>query len=464
MSARSVGRLKFQRSSCADILARMTPQAAAPAVETLPRRLTLLDATSVVIGTMIGSAIFLVPNTIAQNVPSAPLILAIWILAGILSLFGALAYAELGAMMPATGGQYVYLREAWGPLWAFLCGWTFFLAARSGATAAVAAGFSIYLAQFIPMSAPLSRIVAAALILLLTWVNYRGVKLGAAVQNTFTALKVLGLALLIGGTLVNGQIEPWSQHSQTSDVTASGFAGAFIACIWAYNGWFAVSLIGGEIKEPQRNLPRALLLGTTFVTCVYVLANIGYLRTLTIPEIAGSERVAAVAAARSLGSVGSIFVALTILASTFGTTNGNVMTAPRLYFAQARDGLFFRRFGDIHPAFKTPHISILGQGIWASVLALTGSYTQLVSYAVFTFWIFYGLTVAGLLVIRHRHPDAPRPYKMFGYPVTPLLFAAVSVAVVLSAIVSSPATSAMGFAILAAGVPAYYLWRRAGDS
>ena len=267
----------------------MTPQAAAPAVETLPRRLTLLDATNVVIGTMIGSAIFLVPGIITQNVPSAPLILAIWVLAGILSLFGALAYAELGAMMPATGGQYVYLREAWGPLWAFLCGWTFFLAARSGATAAVAAGFSIYLAQFVPMSTAVSRIVAATLILLLTWVNYRGVKLGAAVQNTFTALKVLGLALLIGGTLMNGRYEPWSQHSQTSSVTASSFAAAFIACIWAYNGWFAVSLIGGEIKEPQRNLPRALLLGTTFVTCVYVLANIGYLRTLTIAEIASSE-------------------------------------------------------------------------------------------------------------------------------------------------------------------------------
>jgi basic amino acid/polyamine antiporter, APA family len=442
----------------------MTPQAAASVVETLPRRLTLLDATNVVIGTMIGSAIFLVPAVIAQNVPSAPIILAIWILAGILSLFGALAYAELGAMMPATGGQYVYLREAWGPLWAFLCGWTFFLAARSGATAAVAAGFSIYLAQFVPMSTAVSRIVAATLILLLTWVNYRGVKLGAAVQNTFTALKVLGLALLIGGTLMNGQYEPWSQHSQASNVTASSFATAFIACIWAYNGWFAVSLIGGEVKEPQRNLPRALLLGTMFVTCVYVLANIGYLRTLTIPEIAGSERVAAAAAGRSLGSVGSIFVALTILASTFGTTNGNVMTAPRLYFAQARDGLFFRRFGDIHPAFKTPHISILGQGIWASVLALTGSYTQLVSYAVFTFWIFYGMTVAGLLVIRHRHPDAPRPYKMFGYPVTPVLFAAVSVGVVLSAVLSSPTTSAIGFAILAAGVPAYYLWRRASGS
>lgn len=428
--------------------------------EGLPRTLGLLDATNVVVGTMIGSAIFLVPNTIAQNVPSAPLILTIWILAGLLSLFGALAYAELGAMMPSTGGQYVYLREAWGPLWGFLCGWTFFLAARSGATAAVAAGFAIYLSQFFPMPLAMSRAVAATLILVLTLVNYRGVRLGAIVQNTFTILKVLGLVMLIGSTLVSGEHTVSQEREHLPSVTPSQLASAMIACIWAYNGWFAVSLIGGEIKEPQRNLPRALIIGTGFVTCVYLLANVGYLRTLTIAEIAGSERVAATAAARTMGSIGSSFVALTILVSTFGTTNGNMMTAPRLYFAQARDGLFFRSFGEVHPVFKTPHISILGQGIWASVLALTGSYTQLVSYAMFTFWIFYGMTVAGLLVLRYRRPGAPRPYRMFGHPATPLVFVAVAAWLVISALVSSPTTSAIGIFILATGVPAYYLWRR----
>jgi len=222
----------------------------------------------------------------------------------------------------------------------------------------------------------------------------------------------------------------------------------------------AQPLAVGEIKDPQRNLPRSIILGTAVVTLVYLLANIGYLRTLTIAEIAGTERVAATAAARTMGSIGSAFVALTILVSTFGTTNGNIMTAPRICFAQARDGLFFRRFGDIHPAFETPHISILGQGIWAAILALTGSYSQLVSYAMFTFWIFYGMTVAGLIVLRRKCPDAPCPYRMFGYPVTPVLFVGIAGWVVIFAFISSPLTSTIGLSILLTGVPAYYVWRR----
>jgi basic amino acid/polyamine antiporter, APA family len=437
------------------------PVAATTTTDGLPRRLGLLDATNIVVGTMIGSAIFLVPNTIAQNVPSVPLMLGIWVLAGIVSLFGALAYAELGAMMPATGGQYVYLREAWGPLWGFLCGWTFFLVARSGATAAVAAGFSIYLSQFIPMPVAYERMVAAALILLLTFVNYRGVRLGAAVQNILTTMKVLGLVVLIGSTLIGGQQDLSAAPVQPAAISLANVATAMIACMWAYNGWFALSTIAGEVREPQRNLPRALMSGVAFVIVVYLLANIGYLKTLTITEIAGSPRVAATAAERTLGSVGSAFVALTILVSTFATTNGNMMTTPRLYFAQARDGLFFRSFGGVHPAFKTPHISILGQGVWAAVLALTGSYLQLVSYATFTFWIFYGMTVAGLIVLRRRQPDTPRPYRMFGYPATPILFVVVAVWIVVSAVISAPRTSGVGILILAAGVPAYYLWRRA---
>lgn len=428
--------------------------------DTLPRRLGLIDATAIVAGTMIGSGIFLVPGIVAQNVPSGPLILAIWLVAGALSLFGALAYAELGAMMPETGGQYVYLREAWGPLWGFLCGWTFFLAARSGGTAAVAAGFSIYFAQFVPMSQASARMTAAGLILLLTWVNYRGVTLGAAVQNTFTGLKVLGLAILIASCFTGGEQQILQAPEPAPAISAGAIGAAMIACIWAYNGWFAVNLIGGEIKEPQRNLPRALFAGTAFVTGIYLLANVGYLKALTIAEIGGAERVAAAAAGRSLGSAGAAMVALTILVSTFATVNGNVMTAPRMYFAQARDGLFFARFGDIHPVFLTPHMALAGQGIWAAVLALTGSYAQLVSYSVFTFWIFYGMTVGGLIVLRRKRPDAPRPYRMPGYPVTAIVFVALAGWVTVSAVVSSPATSAAGIAILLAGVPAYYLWKR----
>ncbi len=363
-------------------------------------------------------------------------------------------------MMPATGGQYVYLRTAWGPLWGFLCGWTFFLAARSGGTASLAAAFSIYLAQFIPMPSAYSRMVAAALILFLTFVNYRGVRLGATVLNIFTALKVVGLVTLIIGTLTMGEQDVFQEPVQSAPVSVAGLASAIVACMWAYNGWFAVSLIAGEVKDPQRNLPRALMIGTTFVIGVYFLANVGYLKSLTVPEIAGSTRVGATAAERVMGGIGSTFVALTILVSTFGTANATIMAAPRLYFAQARDGLFFRSFARIHPAFQTPHISILGQGIWAAILALTGSYQQLIAYASFTFWIFYGMTVAGLIVLRQKQPDAPRPYRMFGYPATAILFVVMAGWMVVSAVISSPRTSAIGTLILASGVPAYYLWRR----
>ena len=438
----------------------MSAPAAIAVQRELPRRLGLLDSTSIVVGTMIGSAIFLVPNIIAQNVPSAPAILLLWILAGVLSLFGALAYAELGAMMPATGGQYVYLREAWGPSWAFLCGWTFFLAARSGATASAAAGFAIYVAYFVPMGPATSRILAAFLILALTLVNYRGVRFGAAVQNVFTFLKVLGLMVLIGSTL---GVAP--NHGPTASAPYAGFSvahfgTALVACLWAYNGWFTISLVGGEIRNPQRNLPRSIVLGTVLVTLVYALANWGYLRTMSLAEIAGADRVAAAAASRTMGGVGAAFVALIIVISTLATTNANTLTGSRLYFAQARDGLWFRRFGEIHPAFETPHIALVGQGIWTAILALSGSYLQLISYATITFWIFYAMTIAGLMMLRRKSPAALRPYRMFGYPVTAVLFLAVSGGVVISACISAPAPSAAGIFIVASGVPAYYLWRR----
>jgi APA family basic amino acid/polyamine antiporter len=437
----------------------MVPQTANAPPPDLPRRLGLLDSTSIVIGTMIGSAIFLVPNTIAQNIHSVPMTLAMWLLAGVMSMFGALAYAELGAMMPASGGQYVYLREAWGPLWGFLCGWAFFLVARSGATAAIAAGFATYFSQFVPMSPAASRGLAAALILALTLVNYRGVRLGAAVQNAFTSLKLLGLLLLIGSTIPGSEHALSQQAAQPSDLSAAQFGAAMVACIFSYNGWLAIGLVGGEIKDPQRNLPRAIILGVTVVTLVYLLTNIGYLRTLTIAEIASTDRVAAATATRTMGTIGSTIVALTILVSTFGAANSTVMTGPRLYFAQARDGLFFGPFGKVHPAFETPHISLVGSGIWSAILALTGSYSQLVSYATFMFWILYGVTVAGLIVLRRTCPDAPRPYRMFGYPITPVLFIGTAGGVAIFGFISAPLTSTIGLLILAAGVPAYYFWR-----
>jgi basic amino acid/polyamine antiporter, APA family len=361
--------------------------------------------------------------------------------------------------MPASGGQYVYLREAWGSLWGFLCGWSFFLVARSGATAAVAAGFATYFSQFVPMSAAASRGLAAVLILALTLVNYRGVRLSARVQNVFTTLKLLGLLVLIGSAFLGSGPVLSQQLVQAQDLSASQFGSAMIACIFSYNGWLAIGMVGGEIKDPQRNLPRAIILGVAVVTMVYILTNIAYFRTLTVSEIAGTERVAEAAATRTMGTTGSTLVALTILVSTFGATNSTIMSGSRIYFAQARDGLFFKPFGNIHPAFETPHISLLGSGIWSAILALTGSYSQLVSYATCTFWILYGVTVAGVMALRRRQPDAVRPYRMFGYPVTPVLFIVVAGGVVIFSFLSAPLASTIGLSILIAGVPAYYAWR-----
>jgi basic amino acid/polyamine antiporter, APA family len=424
----------------------------------LPRKLGLFDSTAIVIGTMVGSAIFLVPNSIAQNLPSAPMILLVWVIAGLLSALGALAYAELGAMMPVTGGQYVFLRESFGPMGGFLCGWSFFLAARSGGIAVVAVGFSIYLSYFVPLTPLLSKLVSVGLILFLSWVNYRGIRVGATVQNIFTSLKVLGLALLIGSAFLS-PAHAASPAPAAAPFSLSQFGVAMIACLWAYNGWFAISLVAGEVRNPQRNLPLSLMLGVTAVIALYLLANLGYLRVFTIPEIAASERVASATAQLTMGHVGAVLVSLTILTSMFGTTNGNIMTASRLYFAQARDGLFFEQFGFVHPRFETPAVSILGQGIWSSLLAVSGSYEVLFSYSTFTFWIFYAMTVAGVLILRRKYPDMPRPYKMWGYPVTPLIFVAVATWFVANTLISRPGPSLIGLAMIASGVPAYYAWR-----
>jgi APA family basic amino acid/polyamine antiporter len=424
----------------------------------LPRKLGLFDSTSIVIGTMVGSAIFLVPGSIAQSLPSAPMILGVWVIAGVLSLLGALAYAELGAMMPATGGQYVFLRESFGPMGGFLCGWSFFLTARSGGIAVVAVGFSIYLSYFVPLTPLLSKLVSVGLILFLSWVNYRGIRVGATVQNLFTSLKVLGLAVLIGSAFLS----PAHAASATAPAAFSlnHFGVAMIAGLWAYNGWFAISLVAGEVRNPQRNLPLSLMLGVTAVIALYLLANLSYLRLLTIPEIATTERVASATAQLTMGHLGAVLVSLTILISMFGTINGNVMTASRLYFAQARDGLFFEKFGYVDPQFETPAVSILGQGIWSSLLALSGSYEVLFSYSTFTFWIFYAMTVAGVLILRRKFPNMPRPYKMWGYPVTPLVFVAVATWFVANTLISRPGPSLIGLAMIASGVPAYYVWRR----
>src|SRR5437667_5066997 len=431
-------------------------------VTVLPRKLGLVDATAIVIGDVVGTAIFLVPNSVAQNLPSAAMVLAVWVVTGVLSFFGALAYAELGAMIPSTGGQYVFLRECYGPLWGFLCGWSFILAIYSGADATLAVGFATYLSYFVPLTPLLFKLTAVALIAVLTWINCRGVELGAATQRIVTLLSLSGLVAIIGSALASRQSAPVEWSLPASGLPWSRFGVAMIACLWAYEGWSAVSFVAGEIREPQRNLPRALGLGVTIIVALYVLANVAYLKILPIPTIASTERVAATMAERTMGPLGAALVSLTVLLSTAGCANAGTMTGPRIYFAQARDGLFFERIGSVHPRFQTPAVSILVQGIVTAILALSGSYEKLFSYVTFVAWVFYGLTVVGVLVLRRKRPDLPRPYKMWGYPVTPVLFAAIALGFVLNTLITTPGPSLKGIAIVASGVPVYYVWRWKG--
>jgi APA family basic amino acid/polyamine antiporter len=430
-----------------------------PSATELPRKLGLVDSAAIVVGTIIGSGIFLVPNLVARNLPSPGWIIGVWIFTGVLSFFGALAYAELGAMMPATGGQYVYLREAYGPLWAFLCGWTYFFVILSAAIGWLAISFANYLGYFVALTPALSKAVAVGLIAAVTLVNYRGVTAGAAVQNVFTLMKVGGLAVLIASAFLAGRPAAVVTAPAAGEISVGHFGVAMISCVLAYDGWVAISFVAGEVKNPKRNLLLAPVLGLSLAVGIYVLANAAYLRVLSVAEIAATDRVGALAAERAMGPWGGSFVAVTILMSIAGAINGWAMTAPRIYFAQARDGLFFRRFAEIHPRYQTPGFSILIFGAWSALLALTGTYENLASYAMFAAWIFYGLTSMGVLVLRRKFPDRPRPYRMTGYPVTLFLFAAVALGFVINTFIATPVPAAVGTLLIAAGVPAYWVWK-----
>ena len=427
-------------------------------MDQLLRKLGLLDATLIIIGIVIGSGIFLLPNVIARNLPSRGAILAVWIVAGILSAFGALAYAELGAMMPATGGQYVYLREAYGPCCAFLCGWVFVLAVLPGGIAFLAVGFSIYLDHFIPLTPPMRTAVSLFLVAALSAINYIGVEQGAWIQRVFTTAKIAGLVIVIGAAALYTQ-GPTDAQAAAQPLSYTGIGVAMAACLMAYNGWSYVSFVAGEVKNPQRNLPASLLLAMIAVIILYLSANLAYMNVMTVPEIAATERVGSAVAERTMGSIGATILSAVVLLSVIGAINGNILTAARIPFAQARDGMFFRRFGQVHPRFKTPAFAIVAQAIWSGLLILTGSYETLFSYSILSAWVFYALSVAAVWVLRRKLPDLPRPYKMWGYPFTLIVFLIVSVWFMADALITQTKPSMMAAAIAAAGVPFYLIWR-----
>ena len=428
----------------------------------LARSLSLLDSIAIVIGVVIGGGIFLVPNLIARSLPSATSILGVWVFAGVVSFFGALACAELGAALPATGGQYAFLREEYGPLGGFLCGWSMFLVARTAQVAWLAVTMTLYVSYFVPLSAPLAKLLGLAIIALFTVINYCGVTAGALVQKAFTLAKVAGLAILIGGAFLLPHASAPPSPALTVPFSLGSFGVALIACLLAYDGWVQMTFVAGEIRDPKRNILLALSIGVAACILLYVLANFAYLRVLTIPEIAASDHVGATMAERILGPWGGKLVSLIIMLSIAGALNGCFLTTPRIYFAQARDGLFFKAFGEVHPRFGTPAYAIAAQALWAAILLISGSYEWLMDYAMFAIWLSYAAMVAGVIVLRRQRPHLPRPYRMWGYPYTALIFVSIAVLFLVNTLLNRPLPSLIGLALIAAGIPVYYLFVRRG--
>jgi basic amino acid/polyamine antiporter, APA family len=422
-----------------------------------------------VIGTVIGSGIFLVPGGVLRQAGGhAGPALLVWVVGGGLSLLGALAYGELGAMNPAAGGLYVYLRDAFGPLTAFLYGWTFFLVIATGSAATLAVASSAYLQQFVPLGPIGQKATAVALLAIVAAINVRSTRGSADVQNWTTAIKV-GALVTMSVVLVASSgsgarpTTPFWPPAFTSEI-ASGMGLGMIGVLWAYEGWQYVTFSAGEATNPQRTFPRAIVAGTASLIGIYLFANIGYLAALGPDGVAASDRVAAEAVSSVAGGVAGKLIAAAILVSIFSATNGLTISAPRVYYAMARDGLFFRRLAAVHPRYGTPAASIVAGTAWAMVLAVSGTFEQLLTYVVFVGWIFYGLGAACVFALRRARPDAARPFRVPGYPWTPLLFIVAAAALVANTIATQPGRAAVGIGVVLLGLPVYFVWRkRDGD-
>ena len=431
----------------------------------LRRSLGFTDLLLITIGTVIGSGIYLVPSSVLRQTGGhTGLAFAVWAVAGFLSLLGALTYAELGAMKPEAGGLYAYLRDAFGPLPAFLYGWASFLVIASGSIAALAVAFANYLGPLLPFSVP-GWLISVVTIIVVATLNVRGTRGSATVQNWTTGAK-FGVLLILSVILTlwgNGGAGIVTTPIETPNVSlAAGFGAAMIGVLWAYEGWQYVTFSAGEARDPPRTFPRAISIATFLLIVLYLAANLGYVRALGPVAAANSPRVAADAVGTIFGPVASVIVTALILVSIFSALNGLLLTTPRMYFAMARDGLFFKRLTAVHPKFGTPAIAIITLTAWSVALAASGTFTQLLTYAVFTGWIFYALGSLAVMALRRSEPNAVRPFRVPGYPLTPLLFFVAAVALVLNTIVTQPVIASIGLGFVALGAPAFFIWRARG--
>ena len=452
----------------------------------LVRGLTLTDTTALVVGTVIGTGVFIKSAIMAQDAGSPLLVLAAWVAAGLLSLAGALSYAELGAMLPQAGGEYVYLRQSYGQLAAFLFGWMRFVVAGSGSIAILGVGFATFLSAIVPMGTAwtettynalgrtmhwqfgLTQVVAIAAIVFFAIINCLTVVVGGRVQTALTVLKVAGIAIVVLGIAVWSKTADWAHLAAPSSAPSGGAAAfglAMLAALWAYDGWNNMPMAAGEVKDPERTLPRALIGGMIVVVGVYLAVNLAYFHALPVNDIAtadASRPVATRAAQTFLGPLATQVVTLAIMVSILGALNGAILTAARVPFAMARDGLFFPALGGLSRRTHAPVASLLVMAAWASVLAMLGTFDQLTNYVVFAGWIFYALTTASVFVLRRTMPDAPRSYRTIGYPFTPLVFVLAGIWLLYNTLAtpSSRAEAVVGLALIVLGLPLYAWFRR----
>lgn len=456
----------------------------------LLRALTLSDAVAMVIGSVIGTGVFLKTALMAQQLGSPVLVLLAWLAAGVLSLAGALAYSELGAMFPQPGGEYVYLGKAYGDAPAFLYGWMQFAVAGAGGMAAISVGFAIFLSALVPMGSAwvertfhlfgqqvhwqfgMPQVVAVTAIVVLSAINCVGVVAGGRLQAVLTAAKLLGIAIIVVGVFFFAQGASWS-HLTASGGTGSvggvqAFGAAMMAALWAYNGWYLLPVVAGEVREPQRNLPRGLIFGMLAVMATYLLANLAYFYALPMNEVVTANStahpdalpVAAKAAQAFLGPTGTAFISIAFVVSTLGALNGCIMGQARIPFAMARDGLFIRRVGTVSVKRFAPVWAIIAQSSWGCVLALSGTFDQITTYTMFALWVFFGVTVSAVFVLRKKMPDVERPYKTLGYPFVPILFILVAAWLVINTILTNPVESAIGLILITLGLPVYAYFKR----
>lgn len=451
----------------------------------LLRVLGLREGIAIHMGNIIGTGIFIVPATIAAHLMAMGPIVLVWTVAGMLSLFGALSLAELSAVLPQAGGPYIYLRESFGRVWGFLFSWNDFFINKAGSAAAIGVGFATFLGYFFPVFDPKIKffefpihfpglsfevglgwvqLVAILAIGFVTLVNVRGVQFGGWVMNIFTSAKVIALvglifAVVFSGTGSGSNFLPWWPEHWSSNLTA-GFGLALISALWAYDGWIDVTLAAGEFRNPERDVPLSLFMGTVSIIILYIAANFAFAYVIPLQAMTGSSRIAADVASTVLGPAGASLIVFGILCSAFGTTNGMLLVGPRSMYAAGADGAIAKSFGRVHPRYHSPYVSIIVLGIWSSLLTLSGSYEQITSYVVFGSWFFYGLTAVGVIVLRKKMPDAKRPYKAWGYPYATLLFVLIVMWFLYNTLLEDTRNAVIGIVLLLISLPCYYYWTR----